>query len=124
MMRTVPAIISARKTERYACDPRALNASSGPYAEEDNPSAPRPTQARKAARETAWKIRGSMGSRAFPTRIVFIVLGKVCPVRGRGGIMFLGWEDVKRAAVGCGSVLRGGGPPVTARCSATRGSRL
>src|SRR5262245_17368576 len=93
MTQTVTAVSSARKIARYACEPRALNASSGPYAEEDRPSAPRPTQARNAARVTVWKIRGSMGSRAFPTRISLTLVGKAVgapPARAGADYFFPG----------------------------------
>src|SRR3989442_1198650 len=59
MMRTVNAVAAARKTARYVCSPRFLNASSGPYAEDERPSAPRPTQARKAMSERCGKRCGS-----------------------------------------------------------------
>src|SRR5438132_474358 len=59
MMITVSAVSAARKMARYWCSPSALNASSGPYADDDSPSAPRPTHARNAAREMLWKRCGS-----------------------------------------------------------------
>src|SRR5262249_9499913 len=39
-----------------------LNASSGPYADDDRPSAPSPTHAKNATSETRWKIDGSRKS--------------------------------------------------------------
>src|ERR1700686_1818975 len=51
---------------RCVCGPSALYASSGPYADDERPSAPRPTQARKAMRVVWWKISGSLTSRALP----------------------------------------------------------
>src|SRR5205823_3169360 len=68
MMRTVKPVASARKMARYWCSPRFLNASSGPYELEDRPSAPRPTQARKAASESVWKSCGSWMSFGPPSR--------------------------------------------------------
>src|SRR5438876_3637827 len=59
MTSTVSAVRRARKTARYWWSPRFLNASSGPYALEESPSAPRPTQARNAASERLWKSCGS-----------------------------------------------------------------
>src|SRR5215471_21563734 len=96
MMKTVAAVISVRKTARYACEPTRSdrNASSGPSDEDDRPSAPRPTQARNATSETWWKIRGSSGSRAFPTRIVLIVVGKVLAA-GSGGRGLSFWPSLK-----------------------------
>src|SRR5919108_73404 len=67
MMRTVSPVASARKTPRYWCSPRFLNASSGPYADELSPSAPRPTQARNAASEMCWKSSGSWMSFGPPS---------------------------------------------------------
>src|SRR3954471_13170271 len=63
MISTVKAVAPARKTARYVCSPRFLNASSGPYAEEESPSAPRLTQARNATSEMCRKRCGS--SRSF-----------------------------------------------------------
>src|SRR5438105_2898625 len=54
---------------RCVCGPSALYASYGPYADDERPSAPRPTQARKAIRVVWWKISGSLTSRALPITI-------------------------------------------------------
>src|SRR5215470_4384852 len=67
MMKTVKAVAKARATAKYVCSPSARNASSGPYAEDESPSAPSPIQARNANRETLWKISGASGSLALPT---------------------------------------------------------
>ena len=48
------------------CAPSARNASSGPYADDESPSAPRPTQARSATSEMLWWVRGSWTSRGAP----------------------------------------------------------
>ena len=48
MMNTVAAVAIAMNKPRWVCAPSARNASSGPYAEDDKPSAPKPTQARNA----------------------------------------------------------------------------
>src|SRR5712692_11308013 len=66
MMRTVSAVRAARKTARYWCSPSALKASSGPYDDDDSPSAPSPTQARNAASEMCWKRCGSWMSLGPP----------------------------------------------------------
>jgi hypothetical protein len=90
-----------------------LKASSGPYADEDNPSAPRPTHARNAASVTLWKTRGSIGSLAFPTRIVLIVVGMGA---GRDYVFGLGPSQTGRGA--CGTVscpMLMGKPPEVVR---------
>src|SRR5437868_1178559 len=69
MTAMVNAVIVARMMARCACCPSALYASSGPYADDDRPSAPRPTQARKATSEVWWKISGSVTLRALPITI-------------------------------------------------------
>ena len=51
MMNTVIAMTAASATARYVCSWRFRNASSGPYADEESPSAPRPTQARNGISE-------------------------------------------------------------------------
>src|SRR5256885_16195446 len=79
MMRTVNAVAAARKTARYVCSPRFLNASSGPYAKEERPSAPRPTQARKAISEMCRNRCGSCRSFGPPRRKRF----RRCPGLGR-----------------------------------------
>ena len=71
MMKTVSTVAAATKSARTVCPPRARNASSGPYEEEEIPSAPSPTQAKKAMRETLWKIFGSKRSRGAPSRTRF-----------------------------------------------------
>jgi hypothetical protein len=48
----VTAVIATRTIDRCECEPSALYASSGPYADDDNPSAPRPTHARNAISDT------------------------------------------------------------------------
>src|SRR5262245_6351685 len=52
------------------CSPRVLYAASGPYEDEDSPSAPRPTHARKATRDSEWKTRLSWMSFGLPTTTV------------------------------------------------------
>jgi len=49
--KTVNAVASARMTASSVCPVNARKASSGPYADELNPSAPSPTHARKAISE-------------------------------------------------------------------------
>src|SRR3990172_8251633 len=68
MTRTVITVAAATKRARTVCPPRARYASSGPYEEEEIPSAPSPTQAKKAISETLWKIFGSKRSRGAPRR--------------------------------------------------------
>src|SRR3972149_11754997 len=68
MTRTVITVAAATKRARTVCPPRARYASSGPYEEEEIPSAPSPPQAKKAMRETLWKIFGSKRSRGGPSR--------------------------------------------------------
>src|SRR4029077_13202656 len=70
MTSTVNAVASARPTARYVCGPTVRNASSGPYAEDDRPSAPRPTHASNAMSETLWKTFG-WSSRLLPSRTRF-----------------------------------------------------
>src|SRR3989337_2527808 len=62
MMKTVTTVAAATKRARTVCPPRARYASSGPYEEEEIPSAPSPTPAKKAIRETLWKSFGSTGA--------------------------------------------------------------
>src|SRR3990172_4418954 len=71
MTRTVITVAAATKRARTVCPPRARYASSGPYEEEEIPSAPSPTQAKKAMSETLWKIFGSNRSRGAPNRTRF-----------------------------------------------------
>src|SRR5258708_3721308 len=90
MMMTVKAVSSARKTARYWWSPRFLNASSGPYEEDESPSAPRPTQARNAASDSVWKSCGSWKSLGPPrrTRLNFChVVGGSCGCSGGGGTL-------------------------------------
>src|SRR5512139_235238 len=68
MMKTVRTVAAATKSARTVCPPSARYASSGPYDEEEMPSAPSPTHAKKAIRETLWKIFGSRRSRGAPSR--------------------------------------------------------
>src|SRR6266550_641201 len=81
MISTVKAVAAARKTARYVCSPRFLNASSGPYADEESPSAPSPTQARNAISEMCRNRCGSCRSLGPPRRRRF----NRCPGRGRSG---------------------------------------
>src|SRR5215813_1497495 len=61
--------------------PSALNASSGPYDDDDRPSAPSPTQARNATSDIWWNTFGSRRSRARPnTRDARLCI----PPRGNG----------------------------------------
>src|SRR5438445_4114547 len=62
----VMAVIATRMIDKCACAPSALYASSGPYADDERPSAPRPTQARNVTSETRWKTCGSVTSRGGP----------------------------------------------------------
>src|SRR4051794_16658171 len=62
MMNTVAPVAIARNTARYVFSPSALNASSGPYADDDRPSAPSPTHARNATSDMWWN---TLGSRRF-----------------------------------------------------------
>src|SRR5512138_2112914 len=52
------------------CSPSVLYASSGPYEDEERPSAPSPTHARNATSETEWKMRLSAMSFGLPTTTV------------------------------------------------------
>ena len=49
---TVAAITAANASAKYVCCPSVRNASSGPYAEEESPSAPSPTHASSATSDT------------------------------------------------------------------------
>src|SRR5439155_26569388 len=66
MMNTVAAVASAMKSPRWVCSPSARNASSGPYADDDNPSAPSPTHARNAAGAMCWRVVWLTGSSGAP----------------------------------------------------------
>ena len=55
MIRIVTTDASATNRLRCVCRPSARNASSGPYADEDSPSAPSPTHAKNAMSERVWK---------------------------------------------------------------------
>src|SRR5262245_746592 len=66
MIRTVPIIASARNTARPRCSPSWRKVSSGPYALDERPSAPRPTQARNAISDSLWKACGSSTSLGGP----------------------------------------------------------
>src|SRR5205807_430787 len=68
MMKTVTATAMARKMASEWWPSRWRKASSGPYAEEDRPSAPRPTQAKKAISEMCRKRFGFRRSRGRPSR--------------------------------------------------------
>jgi len=70
MTKIVSTVPAATNSARTGCTPRVRNASSGPYDEEETPSAPSPTHAKKAIRETCWKIFGSKMSRGAPKRIL------------------------------------------------------
>src|ERR1051326_2816398 len=69
MMNTVNAVAPASRIARYVCSPSWRYASSGPYAEEDNPSAPRPTQAKNAINDSLWARPESFTSRGRPNKI-------------------------------------------------------
>src|SRR5512143_2023997 len=75
MTAIVTAVIATRTIASERWVPRARNASSGPYAEDESPSAPRPTHARNATRDTRWKMWGSLTSRGLPRRTWEILLG-------------------------------------------------
>src|SRR5512135_1552141 len=60
-------------TASGACGPSALYASSGPYADDERPSAPSPTQARKAISETWWKTPGSVARSGLPRTMLLSV---------------------------------------------------
>src|ERR1700674_453744 len=66
MMKTVKAIASASPIAKNWYWPSARNDSSGPYADEESPSAPSPTQARNAISEMWWYVFGSKTSRGAP----------------------------------------------------------
>ncbi len=51
MTAMVIAVINTRKSARCVCAPSARYASSGPYEDDESPSAPSPIQARNATRE-------------------------------------------------------------------------
>src|SRR3954471_23861196 len=84
MTAMVSAVIVARMIARCACCPSALYASSGPYADDERPSAPRPTQARNATSEVWRKISGSLTLRALPMtkRRILLIFGCRLPVDG------------------------------------------
>src|SRR5688572_21316466 len=86
MTNTVSAVAAARNTARYHWPCRFLNASGGPYADEERPSAPRPTQARKATSAMRWNRPASPRSRGRPTRARH---SRPSRVTGRVGSMFL-----------------------------------
>src|SRR5262252_10392529 len=67
MITTVKAVARARKGASATWSPSALNDSSGPYDDDDSPSAPRPTQARNATSDKWWKTPGSSTLRGLPT---------------------------------------------------------
>src|SRR5215470_4230680 len=67
MISTVKAVASARKGASATNGPSALNDSSGPYDEDERPSAPSPTQARNATSDTWRKTPGSSTLRGRPT---------------------------------------------------------
>src|SRR6266404_5308055 len=66
MMNTVAAVASAMYKPSCVCTPRARNASSGPYAEDERPSAPNPTHARNAASAMCWRVLWLNGSSGAP----------------------------------------------------------
>src|SRR5262249_29746961 len=67
MIKTVNPLPRARKTASSLWAPSALKPSSGPYDEEESPSAPSPTQASKATSDTWWNTPGSVTLRGRPT---------------------------------------------------------
>src|SRR5262249_48785075 len=67
MTKIVKVVARNSAIAREKWSPRARNASSGPYADEEIPSDPSPTQARKAATETRWNTPGASGSLGLPT---------------------------------------------------------
>jgi hypothetical protein len=84
MTSTVTAVASASATARYVCAPSARNASSGPYADDDSPSAPRPTQARSAIERDAMERAGILDVARFAEHEAFQV-GRHPRSRIRGG---------------------------------------
>ncbi len=66
MMNTVAAVAIAMYSPRCVCAPSALNASSGPYADDESPSAPRPTHAMNAASAMCWRVVWLKGSSGAP----------------------------------------------------------
>src|SRR3989304_3374669 len=68
MTKTVRAVRIASGMAGNVFPRRARNATSGPYADEESPSAPRPTQARNAASEILWNKAGSVIRLAGPIR--------------------------------------------------------
>ena len=74
MMKAVTAVASARYRPRWACGPSARKVSSGPYADEDRPSAPSPTHARKATSAIEWRVSAFIGSSGLPRIISRIFL--------------------------------------------------
>src|SRR5882672_10203146 len=68
MMKTVAAVAMARKNASPVCSPSARNVSSGPYADDDRPSAPSPTHASSATSESLWNASGSLMSLGGPKR--------------------------------------------------------
>src|SRR5215468_2709452 len=105
MMKTVAAVTIDMYSPRWVCAPSARNASSGPYADEDSPSAPRPTQAKKAASAMCWRVDALRGSSGLPiTRsrnFSYVVMG-CWPRSPRPASMALGraerWESRSAAA--------------------------
>ena len=66
MMNTVTAVATARYSPKCWWTPSALNASSGPYADDDRPSAPSPTHARNATSASECRVSLFSGSSARP----------------------------------------------------------
>src|SRR5262245_26387883 len=66
MMKIVPAVAAARNTASEVWPPSARNVSSGPYALDESPSAPRPTHASNAMSEILWRTPGSLTSFGCP----------------------------------------------------------
>src|SRR5579864_1401654 len=88
MMKTVAVVASARKKRRPVCSPSWRNSSSGPYADDDSPSAPSPTHASSAISESLWKACGSRTSFGGPKRKRRRRPGIEPPESSRGGRSF------------------------------------
>src|SRR3989339_604615 len=68
MIKIVSALPRATKMLKYRWPFKARNVSCGPYAEDESPSAPSPTQAKKAISDILLKTSMSYGLRALPIR--------------------------------------------------------
>lgn len=83
---------------RCVCVPSARKVSSGPYEEEDRPSAPSPTQARKATRAIEWRVSLFMGSSGLPRMISRIFLFFIVQAALRDGAFAQVGEIIRRNA--------------------------